>query len=85
MLVKPLLIILTLPATILTLGLFLFVINAIIVLMADYLVTGFHVDGFWWAMLFSIIISIFNSVMESIINKNDNNGPGKRGFSIRIK
>jgi putative membrane protein len=65
-LVKPVLIVLTLPATILTFGLFLFVINAVIVLIADYLVTGFHVEGFWWAMLFSIVVAAFNSVLESL-------------------
>ncbi|MCW3462358.1 phage holin family protein [Chitinophaga nivalis] len=65
-LVKPLLIILTLPVTIVTLGLFLFVINALIILLAAKLISGFKVDGFWWAMLFSIVMTIINSVMLSI-------------------
>jgi len=62
--VKPLLIILTIPVTIVTLGLFLFVINALIILMTDYLVDGFTVNGFWWALLFSILISIMNAAFD---------------------
>jgi putative membrane protein len=49
--VKPVLIILTIPITFITLGLFLLVINALIILLVDYLVDGFVVDGFWWALL----------------------------------
>ena len=59
-LVKPLLILLTLPITLVTFGLFLVVINALVVLLASAIVPGFHVDGFWWAVLFSIIVSIIN-------------------------
>jgi len=62
--VKPLLILFTLPATILTLGLFLFVINAFIILIAEHVVSGFKVEGFWYALLFSIILSIFNSFVH---------------------
>lgn len=58
--IKPLLILLTLPATILTLGLFLFVINACIILMDDYFVHGFKVESFWHALLFSMLLSFFN-------------------------
>lgn len=60
---KPLLIILTLPITIFTLGLFLFVINAGIILLADHLIDGFEVQGFWWALLFSLLLSIVTSVL----------------------
>lgn len=70
-LVKPLLIILTIPITILTLGLFLLVINALIILMVDFFVPGFEVDGFWWALAFSLILSIFNSMFSSFI-KDEN-------------
>ncbi len=59
--IKPLLILLTLPATILTLGLFLFVINACIILLDAHFVHGFKIDSFWHAMLFSILLSFFNS------------------------
>ncbi|MBV7528746.1 phage holin family protein [Chitinophaga sp. sic0106] len=62
-LVKPLLVLLTFPVTIVTLGLFLFVINALIILLASKLVPGFKVDGFWWALLFSIVMTIINSVL----------------------
>jgi putative membrane protein len=60
---KPLLIILTLPITILTFGLFLFVINAGIIMLASKFVDGFRVDGFWWALLFSLLLSILTSLL----------------------
>src|SRR5438874_641239 len=63
---KPILIILTLPINILTLGLFTFVINALIILLTADLVKEFHVDGFWWAMLFSIVLSIINAILHQI-------------------
>ncbi len=58
--VKPILTILTLPITMLTLGLFIFVINALLILLTSYLVPGFTVDGFVWALLFSIVLSLVN-------------------------
>ena len=58
--IKPILLILTLPITILTLGLFALVINAVLVLLADAIVPGFTVDGFWWALLFSFVLSLIN-------------------------
>lgn len=65
-LVKPILIILTLPITIITLGLFLFVINALIILLADKMLgTAFEVRGFWWALLFSILLSVVSSILYS--------------------
>ncbi|MDD3721691.1 MAG: phage holin family protein [Lutibacter sp.] len=67
--IKPILIILTLPVTILTLGLFLLVINALIIMLADNLVGGFQVSGFWIALLFSLILSIFQSVLYSFIDE----------------
>ncbi len=57
MVLKPLLIILTIPVTIMSLGLFLLVINAFIIQLAAYIVPGFEVNTFWWALLFSIILS----------------------------
>ena len=56
MFIKPLLILFTLPVTFITLGLFLFVINALVVLLASKFVDGFSIDNFWWALLFSIIL-----------------------------
>ena len=61
--VRPLLIFLTIPATIVTLGLFLLVINAGIIMIADSLLDGFSVSSFWWALLFSFILSIINSIL----------------------
>ena len=69
MVVKPILIFFTLPATIVTFGLFLFVINAIIILLADKLVDGFAVSGFFAALFFSILLSIFRSVLFSLLKE----------------
>ena len=71
--VKPILIIFTIPITILTLGLFLLVINAIIILLVDYFVPGFRVDGFWWALGFSLILSIFNSMFGALLKEKKEN------------
>lgn len=59
--IKPLLIILTLPITIFTLGLFLLVINALMIILTSYFISGFEVDGFWWALIYSILLSIGSS------------------------
>lgn len=64
--VKPILVILTLPVTILTLGLFLLVINALIVMLCSNIVGGFHVETFWTALLFSIILSVFQAIAYKI-------------------
>lgn len=69
LIVKPILVIFTIPITVLTLGLFLLVINAIIILLVDYFTPGFEVDGFWWALAFSIILSIFNSLFGDIMKE----------------
>jgi len=68
-LIKPVLVILTIPITIVTLGLFLFVVNTILVLLTAWLVPGFTLDGFWWAFIFSIFLSIINSVFGGIGKK----------------
>ena len=64
-LVKPLLILITFPITILTLGLFLLVINALIVLLAEKILSGFEVRSFWWALLFGVLLSGLTSLMYS--------------------
>lgn len=64
--IKPILIILTLPINILTLGLFTFVINALLILLASKIVPGFTVDGFGWAFLFSILLSLINFFLHRI-------------------
>jgi len=68
--VKPLLIILTIPITIITLGLFLLVINALIILATARLVNGFQVDGFWYALLFSIVLTIVGSLLNSFVKED---------------
>lgn len=67
--IKPILILFTLPATIFTLGLFLLVINAIIILLCDELVPGFEVEGFWWALLFSLVLSFCQSLVSGLSGK----------------
>jgi putative membrane protein len=61
--IKPVLVFLTIPLTLITFGLFLFVINALIILLATKLSPGFKVRNFWWAMAFSIMLSIVNTVL----------------------
>lgn len=68
--VKPILVILTLPVTILTLGLFLLIINAIIILLADSLISGFSVENIWWALLFSLLLSFLQSILFSILKED---------------
>ena len=63
---KPVLVVLTLPITVVTLGFFLLVINTLLILLADKMVSGFTVDGFWIAMLFSILLSIAQSFLYSL-------------------
>ncbi|MBL0145870.1 MAG: phage holin family protein [Chitinophagaceae bacterium] len=65
--IKPLLVLFTLPATIFTLGLFLFVINACVIMLDDYFVHGFSVVSFWHAMLFSVLLSFFNGLVNGKI------------------
>ncbi|HLG34350.1 MAG TPA: phage holin family protein [Bacteroidia bacterium] len=69
--VKPLLIILTIPITIFTLGLFLLVINALMILAAAELVNGFHVSGFWAALLFSIVLTIVVSLLNALVKSEE--------------
>lgn len=64
--VRPILILFTIPITVLTLGLFLLVINSLLILSVDYLVDDFRVDGFWWALAFSLILSVFNSLFTDL-------------------
>ncbi len=66
-LIKPVLIVLTIPVTLLTMGLFLLVINALMIQLADWLVPGFSVQGFWWALLFSLVVSLFNSLFSDLV------------------
>lgn len=68
--VRPILVILTLPATILTLGLFLFVINAITLEITDYLMgDAFEISGFGMALLASVIMSLFTLILDKTLLK----------------
>ena len=65
--IKPILVLLTFPITLLTLGLFLLVINALMILLTAHLVSGFRVENIWWAMSFSIIIAIVGSFLGTFV------------------
>ena len=65
-LLKPILLLVTLPINILSLGLFTFVINAFLILLVSNLVPGFYVSSFWWALLFSLVLSLVNSFLHSL-------------------
>jgi putative membrane protein len=67
---KPVLILLTLPVTILTLGLFLFVVNALVVLLASRFVNGISIANFWWGLLFSFLLSIITSILDRELKKD---------------
>ncbi len=80
--IRPVLIFLTIPVTILTLGLFLLVINALIIMLIGKIVPGFVVDGFWWALLFSVILSIiaslFGTSSTTIVRRHDHEEPPRQ-------
>ncbi|BAO55039.1 phage holin family protein [Nonlabens marinus] len=61
--VRPILVILTLPITVLTLGIFLLFINAFIIMMADWLVSGFEVENIWYALIFALLLAIARSIL----------------------
>ncbi len=77
-LLRPVLVILTIPITILSLGLFLLVINACMVLLADKLIGGFHVENFWWALLFSILLSILQGILYRMFGVRGSKSTRKR-------
>jgi len=64
--IKPLIVFLTLPLTIITLGLFIWVINAWILMLIDKLVEGFSIKSFWWALLYALLISLLNGLLLRI-------------------
>jgi putative membrane protein len=66
---KPILILLTLPITILTLGIFLLVLNVLMVMLADKLVEGIHIQGFLWAFIFGILLSLITSALINMEKK----------------
>lgn len=68
--IKPLIVLLTLPVTLITFGLFLLVINALIILLCTEIVGGFEVQSFWTALIFSVILSVLQSIMYSLTGGN---------------
>ena len=73
--VKPIMIILTIPVTIFSFGLFIFVINAFMILLTDRLVDGFEVKSFWSALLFSFLLGLITSIFENFQSKKHTEGP----------
>lgn len=69
--IKPILQILGFPITVITLGLFYLIINALVILIADYFVNSMKVDGFLWAFIFSIILSLVTSLFSGIFSSKD--------------
>lgn len=67
---KPILVFFTLPVTVITLGLFLLVINAVIVLLCEKIVDGFSVSSFWTALLFSVLLSISQSIVYKLTSSD---------------
>ncbi len=68
---RPLLVLLTLPLTILTLGLFTLVINAVLILLAAAVVPGFAVHGFWWAFVFGLVLAVINFALGALAPKEE--------------
>jgi putative membrane protein len=68
---KPIMIILTIPITIFSFGFFLLIINAIMILITESLVSGFHVKTFWSAFFFSLLLSLVNSIFDQIQRKEE--------------
>jgi putative membrane protein len=81
---KPILVLLTLPINILTLGLFTFVINALMLKMASGVISGFRVESFWAAIFGSIIISVVNWILSGLIRGKGENGGGGRSNYIDL-
>jgi putative membrane protein len=70
-LIRPILLLLTLPINLLTLGLFTFVLNGFMFWLATKIVSGFHVDNFWWAILGAVIVSVISTVGHRFILGKD--------------
>ena len=82
---KPILQLISLPLIVLTFGLFLLAINAIILLFIGEIVPEFKVDGFWWAVLGSLVISLVTYLIDPPKRKNGGNGDGNGGAHISVR
>lgn len=69
--VRPILFALTLPINILTLGIFTFIINALMILLADSFIDSFKVDSFLWALLFSLVLSVISTIIHAVVPSTD--------------
>ena len=69
--IRPLLLVLTLPINLLTFGVFTFIINALMIELAAAVIKGFYVNGFWAALLFSLVLSLFSYLMNRLSKKKD--------------
>jgi putative membrane protein len=65
--IRPFLLLLTLPVNILTLGLFTLVINALLIMATSGIISGFRVDGFWWAVIFSLVLSVVHFLLRIVV------------------
>ena len=70
LILRPILVILTLPISIMTLGSFVLIINALLIMLAAHIVPGFYVDSFWWALLFGIVLALVNWILQLFDIKN---------------
>lgn len=75
-LIRPVLGFLTFPITVVTLGLFSFVLNAAMFGLAAWFVPGFEVHGFWWALLGSLLLSVMTGLLDQLMSSNDSAKPG---------
>jgi putative membrane protein len=73
--IRPIAILLTLPVNILTLGLFTLVINAVLILLASHLVSGFRVDSFTWALGFSLVLAVVSAILTTVMPGNKEQQP----------
>jgi putative membrane protein len=78
--IKPVLFILTLPLTILTLGLFSLVLNVLLIMLAGVITPGFDVQNFWWALLFSILVSLLNGFLQAFAKPAPKNESGQTTY-----
>ncbi len=65
--VKPIFTVLSIPFIVVTLGLFLFVINILMLYLTDWIVTGFEIDGFWWGAAAALIVSLVNAILNPLL------------------
>jgi len=73
--IRPIVLLLTLPINLLTLGLFTLVIDTVLILLAAWIVTGFDIGSFWWAFIFSIALWVVNMFIKKTVSRSDTGIP----------